>query len=129
MSEKDDTIRWLGPVRSNRALFGGGEDDDRGSPTREDGKAWYRQLCQRPCFHDEYLQAFNSPNTHLVDTGGKGVEQITATGVVAAGRAYELDCIIYASGFEVGTPYTRPAGCEVTGKWRASGTFDGLEFR
>ena len=57
-------------------------------------KAWYRQLCKRPCFHDEYLQAFNNQNTHLVDTGGKGVEQITATGVVAAGREYELDCII-----------------------------------
>jgi len=23
-------------------------------------KAWYRQLCKRPCFHDEYLQAFNN---------------------------------------------------------------------
>jgi cation diffusion facilitator CzcD-associated flavoprotein CzcO len=57
-------------------------------------KAWYRQPCKRPCFHDEYLQAFNNQNTHLVDTGGKGVEQITATGVVAAGREYELDCII-----------------------------------
>ena len=77
-------------------------------------KAWYRQLCKRPCFHDEYLQAFNRPNTHLVDTGGKGVAQITATGVIAAGREYSLDCIIYASGFEVGTPYTRRAGFEVT---------------
>ena len=47
-------------------------------------KAWYRQLCKRPCFHDEYLQAFNHPNTHLVDTDGQGVERITETGVVAA---------------------------------------------
>ena len=70
-------------------------------------KAWYRQLCKRPCFHDEYLQAYNTPGTHLVDTDGKGVERITATGVVAAGVEYEVDCIIYASGFEVGTP---PAG-------------------
>ena len=68
-------------------------------------KAWYRQLCKRPCFHDEYLQAFNNPNTHLVDTDGKGVGQITETGVVAGDREYELDCIIYGSGFEVGTPY------------------------
>jgi cation diffusion facilitator CzcD-associated flavoprotein CzcO len=79
-------------------------------------KAWYRQLCKRPCFHDEYLQAFNSPGTQLVDTDGKGVQQITAAGVVAAGRLYELDCIIYASGFEVGTPYTQRAGFEVTGR-------------
>ena len=79
-------------------------------------KAWYRQLCKRPCFHDEYLQAFNNPNTHLVDTDGKGVGQITETGVVAGDREYELDCIIYGSGFEVGTPYARRAGFEVTGR-------------
>jgi cation diffusion facilitator CzcD-associated flavoprotein CzcO len=79
-------------------------------------KAWYRQLCKRPCFHDEYLQAFNHPNTHLVDTDGQGVSRITPDGVVAAGREYELDCIIYGSGFEVGTPYARRAGFEVTGR-------------
>ena len=79
-------------------------------------KAWYRQLCKRPCFHDEYLQAFNEPSTHLVDTDGKGVERITPTGVVAAGKEYELDCIIYASGFEVGTEYTRRTGFDATGR-------------
>ena len=88
----------------------------RDAGTARNLKAWYRQLCKRPCFHDEYLQAFNNPNTHLVDTDGKGVERITATGVVAAGREYPLDCIIYASGFEVGTPYTRRAGFELTGR-------------
>ena len=79
-------------------------------------KAWYRQLCKRPCFHDEYLQSFNHPNTHLVDTDGKGVQEITATGVTAAGRHYEVDCIIYASGFEVGTDWTRRAGFETVGR-------------
>jgi len=88
----------------------------RDRDTAQKLKAWYRQLCKRPCFHDEYLQAFNNPNTHLVDTDGQGVTRITATGVVAAGRDYEIDCIIYASGFEVGTPYTRRAGFEVTGR-------------
>ena len=57
-------------------------------------KAWYRQLCKRPCFHDEYLQAYNEPGTHLVDTDGKGVERITETGVVVAGVEYPVDCII-----------------------------------
>lgn len=79
-------------------------------------KAWYRQLCKRPCFHDEYLQAFNRPNTHLVDTDGKGVERITAKGVVVAGREYDLDCLIYASGFEVGTEFTRRAGYDLVGR-------------
>jgi cation diffusion facilitator CzcD-associated flavoprotein CzcO len=79
-------------------------------------KAWYRQLCKRPCFHDEYLQAFNAPATRLVDTDGKGVERITETGVVVAGVEYPVDCIIYASGFEVGTEYQRRAGFDLTGR-------------
>ncbi|HEX4904465.1 MAG TPA: NAD(P)/FAD-dependent oxidoreductase, partial [Acidimicrobiales bacterium] len=79
-------------------------------------KAWYRQLCKRPCFHDEYLQAFNEPGTTLVDTDGKGVERITETGVVVAGTEYEVDCIIYASGFEVGTEYTSRAGYDPKGR-------------
>jgi cyclohexanone monooxygenase len=79
-------------------------------------KAWYRQLCKRPCFHDEYLQSYNRPNTHLVDTDGKGVERITETAVVASGTAYEVDCIIYASGFEVGTGLTHRSGFDLTGR-------------
>ncbi|QPF86651.1 NAD(P)/FAD-dependent oxidoreductase [Bradyrhizobium genosp. L] len=79
-------------------------------------KAWYGQLCKRPCFHDAYLQAFNTPGTHLVDTDGKGVEEITANGIVVAGKEYPLDCIIYASGFEVGTEYKRRAGFDLTGR-------------
>ena len=79
-------------------------------------KAWYRQLCKRPCFHDDYLQAFNAPGVRLVDTDGKGVERITEKGVVAAGVHYEVDCIIYASGFEFGTEYTRRAGFDLTGR-------------
>jgi cyclohexanone monooxygenase len=84
--------------------------------TAEHLKAWYRQLCKRPCFHDEYLQAYNEPGTHLVDTDGKGVERITERGVVVAGVEYEVDCIIYASGFEVGTSQTRRNGYDVTGR-------------
>ena len=84
--------------------------------TAQNLKAWYRQLCKRPCFHDEYLQAFNEPNTHLVDTDGKGVERITERGVVVAGHEYEVDCIIYASGFEVGTEPTRRMGYDPKGR-------------
>ncbi|OFV78032.1 flavin-containing monooxygenase [Rhodococcus erythropolis] len=79
-------------------------------------KAWYSQVCKRPCFHDDYLTAFNNPSTHLVHTDGKGVECITETGVIACGREWEVDCIIYASGFEVGTPFTDRAGFEITGR-------------
>jgi len=84
--------------------------------TAEDLKAWYRQLCKRPCFHDEYLQSFNNPNTHLIDTDGKGAGRITEKGVVVAGREYEVDCIVYATGFEVGTTLERRTGFNPVGR-------------
>ena len=83
--------------------------------TAQNLKAWYRQLCKRPCFHDAYLQAYNEPSTRLVDTDGKGVERVTKKGLVVAEKEYELDCIIYASGFEVGTDQTDRNGFDVTG--------------
>ena len=106
--------------------------------TAEALKPWYSQFCKRPCFHDQYLDTFNRPNVHLVDTQGQGVERITERGVVVAGREYELDCLIFGTGFEVGTDFTRRLGFEVTGrggqtlteKWRdGASTFHGLFTR
>lgn len=77
-------------------------------------KPWYRQLCKRPCFHDEYLQAYNQDNVRLVDTDGQGVERIDETGVVVAGEHYELDCLIFASGFEVSLAHS--ASYETVGR-------------
>ena len=101
-------------------------------------KPWYRQFCKRPGFHDEYLQTYNRPNVTLVDTDGRGVDRITETGVVVDGREYEVDCLIFATGFEVGTNYTRQSGYDLVGrdglrlseKW-ADGlaTFHGLYTR
>lgn len=79
-------------------------------------KPYYNQFCKRPCFHDDYLQTFNRPNVTLVDTAGKGVERITEHGIVANGKEYEIDCLIYATGFEVGTSYTRRSGYELYGR-------------
>jgi cyclohexanone monooxygenase len=84
--------------------------------TAEALKPWYRQFCKRPTFNDEYLPAFNRPNVTLVDTMGRGVERITEKGLVFDGVEYEVDCIIFATGFEVGTAYTRRAGFEVFGR-------------
>jgi cyclohexanone monooxygenase len=84
--------------------------------TAEALKPWYNQFCKRPCFHDDYLEAFNRPNVSLVDTGGRGVEAIVPAGVVAGGRTYDLDCLIYATGFEVGTGYTRRSGYDILGR-------------
>ncbi|MCY4192700.1 MAG: NAD(P)/FAD-dependent oxidoreductase [bacterium] len=83
-------------------------------------KPYYRQFCKRPCFHDDYLPTFNRDNVTLVDTDGEGVERITPRGVVAAGREYELDCLIFATGFEVGTDYSHRANCEIYGRGGAA---------
>ncbi len=83
--------------------------------TAESLKPYYRQFCKRPCFHDSYLQTFNRDTVELVDTNGQGVERITQKGVVAGGKEYEVDCIIFATGFEVGTSYVRRSGYDVTG--------------
>ena len=88
----------------------------RDRPKAEALKPYYNQFCKRPCFHDQYLDTFNRPNVHLIDTHGKGVERITERGIVANGREYEIDCLIYATGFEVGTSYTRRAGYELYGR-------------
>ena len=80
-------------------------------------KPWYRQFCKRPTFNDEFLPTFNRENVTLVDTSeSQGIDRITEKGIVANGIEYELDCIIFATGFEVGTVYTRRAGFEVTGQ-------------
>jgi cyclohexanone monooxygenase len=84
--------------------------------TAEALKPWYRQFCKRPCFHDDYLAAFNRPNVELVDTQGQGVDKITEDAVWANGKEYKVDCLIYATGFEVGTDYTRRAGYDLKGR-------------
>jgi cation diffusion facilitator CzcD-associated flavoprotein CzcO len=88
--------------------------------TAEALKPWYRQFCKRPCFHDEYLATFNRPNVDLVDTEGRGVKRITrpawSSSVAAVEEEFEVDCLIYATGFEVGTDYTRRAGYEMYGR-------------
>ena len=84
--------------------------------TAEALKPWFGQWCKRPTFNDEYLPCFNQPNVKLVDTKGKGVDRITENGLVVDGVEYEVDCIIFATGFEVGTAYTRRSECEVYGR-------------
>jgi cation diffusion facilitator CzcD-associated flavoprotein CzcO len=84
--------------------------------TAEALKPYYNQFCKRPCFQDDYLDTFNRPNVHLIDTEGRGVDRITGKGVVAGGVEYEIDCLIYATGFEVGTGYSRRAGYEIVGR-------------
>lgn len=80
-------------------------------------KPYYRVMCKRPTFNDEYLECFNRPNVTLVDVSeSKGVERITERGVVANGHEYEVDLIVYASGFETSPDLRRRAGVDVIGR-------------
>lgn len=83
-------------------------------------KPWYGRWCKRPCFHDEYLPAFNVPGTVLVDTDGRGPDAIEGSAVVVGDRRYELDLLIFATGFEVGTGYAERVGFDPVG--RSGGT-------
>ncbi len=81
--------------------------------TAEALKPWFRFLCKRPLSNDEYLETFNRPNVTLVDVSdAKGIERITPAGVVANGVEYAVDCIVYASGFEISTELRRRYGIE-----------------
>ena len=120
---------WTDAVR-NVGGFGAGEGDiareiadfgkmnqirDRVDATVEDPataealKPWYRQFCKRPTFSDDYLPTFNMPNVRLIDTDGRGIDNFTAKGFIFQGREIEVDCVIFATGFDYGTSYTPSA--------------------
>jgi cyclohexanone monooxygenase len=83
--------------------------------TAEALKPWFSLYCKRPCFHDEYLDVFNRLNVTLIDTAGRGVERVTPNGVVVAGQEYPLDCLIFATGFEVATSFEKRSGMSIKG--------------
>jgi len=106
--------------------------------TAESLKPYYNQFCKRPCFHDEYLKTFNLPGVELIDTDGKGLSEISEKGIIFEGKEYEVDCIIFATGFEVGTDYSRRAGYQIYGidgvsiseKWQEGlSTFHGMHSK
>jgi cation diffusion facilitator CzcD-associated flavoprotein CzcO len=79
-------------------------------------KPYYRYLCKRPCFHDEYLLSFNNPKVTLIDCPS-GMERITEQGPVVDGKQYDVDCIIYGTGFEAElTPLYRRTGHDIVGR-------------
>ncbi|KAK7743434.1 hypothetical protein SLS62_010578 [Diatrype stigma] len=89
--------------------------------TAEKLTPWYPVWCKRPTFSDTYLQTFNRPNVHLVDTDGKGIESVTERGLVAPGGVeYPLDVLVLSTGFispafDGGDPSLR-AGVTVVGR-------------
>ena len=84
--------------------------------TAERLKPWYGKHCKRLCFHDEYLQSFNLPNVHLVDTDGRGVREMSPAGPVVGGVEYPLDLLVFASGFEITTGLVDRLGFDPMGR-------------
>ena len=81
--------------------------------TAEILKPYYRYLCKRPASSDEYYTTFNRPNVTLLDVSeSRGVERMTETGFVANGVEYEVDCMIFASGYEVTSDLDRRWGID-----------------
>ncbi|NKZ09535.1 NAD(P)/FAD-dependent oxidoreductase [Mycolicibacterium septicum DSM 44393] len=79
-------------------------------------KPYYRYLCKRPCFHDEYFDAYNRDNVTLIDCPA-GIERITERGPVVGGHQYDVDGIIYGTGFEAEvTPLPRRIGHDIVGR-------------
>ncbi|MEV7015923.1 NAD(P)/FAD-dependent oxidoreductase [Streptomyces sp. NPDC093991] len=98
--------------------------------TAEKLKPWYRYACKRPTFSDLYLQAFNRDNVTLVDTADThGIERMTERGVVVGDHTYELDCLVFATGFSVGVSGVHSGRLPVLGRqgvllqdaWRKQG--------
>jgi cation diffusion facilitator CzcD-associated flavoprotein CzcO len=90
-------------------------------------KPYYSYGCKRPTFHDEYLPTFNLPHVTLVDVAPLGVRQIHERGVVHEGVEYDLDVLIYATGFDFMSRenlgrVTGTDGRTIADKWHAEGT-------
>ena len=84
--------------------------------TAESLKPWFATHCKRPGFHDSYLQTFNRSNVTLIDTQGRGAEKITENAIYFDGQAYEVDCIVYATGFQAAISPGRAGGFEIRGR-------------
>ncbi|NJQ04861.1 flavin-containing monooxygenase [Streptomyces lonarensis] len=105
--------------------------------TAEMLKPWYRYACKRPGFSDRYYPAFNRDNVTLVDTADThGIERVTEHGVVVGDTTYDLDCLIFATGFNVGAsgilsgrlPVHGRDGAQLLHRWAQEGprTLHGL---
>jgi len=82
--------------------------------TAEALKPYYRFMCKRPCSSNSYYEAFNLPNVELLDVSStQGLERMTEKGIVANGVEYPVDCVIFASGFEVSSELSRRWGIDV----------------
>jgi cyclohexanone monooxygenase len=58
---------------------------------------------KRPCLDTGYYAAFNRPNVHLVDLRATPLAEFSETGLRTSAAAYELDAVVFATGFDAMT--------------------------
>jgi cation diffusion facilitator CzcD-associated flavoprotein CzcO/acetyl esterase/lipase len=58
---------------------------------------------KRPCLDSDYFATFNLPHVRLVDLRKTPIKTITETGIETAAETFELDAIVYATGFDAMT--------------------------
>jgi cyclohexanone monooxygenase len=114
--EKIDAALELADFEWNEMIRSRVDTVVRDSETADRLKAYYRSLCKRPGFSDEYLDVFDRDAVTLVDTSASGIDRITERGIVVDGIEHELDCLIFATGFEHATNWTHQAGYEVVAR-------------
>ncbi len=59
--------------------------------------------CKRPCLDTNYYETFNLDHVTLVDISSSGLDSITPTGLSANDREFEVDALIFATGFDAMT--------------------------
>lgn len=93
------------------------EDTVHDKATAESLKPWYSFMCKRPTSHSDYLTTFNLPNVELVDTDGQGVSHLTKTTVVANHQEFDVDLLVYSTGFDYETDadFHRRTGIDLVG--------------
>ncbi len=80
---------------------------------------------KRLCLDTNYFETFNRPSVHLVNVRANPIERITPKGLVAGGKEYEFDAIVFATGFDAMTgALTRidirgEGGASLKDKWSA----------
>lgn len=81
--------------------------------------------CKRPCADTGYFETFNRPDVELVDIRETPIERITPSGLVVGGRHFDLDGLVFATGFDAMTGALHAidirgrSGLSLVEKWRA----------
>jgi cation diffusion facilitator CzcD-associated flavoprotein CzcO/acetyl esterase/lipase len=58
---------------------------------------------KRPCLDTNYYSTFNRPNVTLVNLRQEPIKAITASGITTDKRSFDLDVIVFATGFDAMT--------------------------